>query len=46
VLQRGISIVASEKVMAVLIAVMSLGTRENQFVEGELTLMPTATLTD
>jgi len=46
VLERGISVIAAEGVIAVLVAVVSPRTRENKFGEGELTLMPTTTLTD
>jgi hypothetical protein len=46
VLERGISVIIAEGVMVVLVAVVSPGTRENEFGEGELTLMPATTLTN
>ena len=46
-LERGISVVvATDRVMVVLVAIVSPGTRENEVGEEELTLMPTTTLTD
>ena len=46
-LERGISVVvAADRVMVVLVAIVSPGTRENEVGEEGLTLMPTTTLTD
>lgn len=47
VLERGISAaVATKGAMAVLVAVVSLGTGENEFGEEGLPLMPVAALTN
>jgi len=47
VLERGISFaVAAEGVMAVLVAIVSPRTEENEFGEEGLILMPTTSLTD
>ena len=47
VLERGISFaIAAEGVMAVLVAIVSPGTEENEFGEEGLILMPAALLTD
>jgi hypothetical protein len=46
VLERGISVIAAEGVMVVLVAVVSLGIEENEFGEGGLTLMLAAELTN
>jgi hypothetical protein len=47
VLERGMSVVvAADGAMAVLVAIVSPGTRENEVGEEELTLMPTTTLAD
>jgi len=47
VLERGMSVVvAADGAMAVLVAIVSPGTRENEVGEEGLTLMPTTTLTD
>jgi hypothetical protein len=47
VLERGMSVVvAADRAMAVLVAIVSPGTRENEVGEEGLTLMPTTTLTD
>jgi hypothetical protein len=46
-LERGMSVVvAADGAMAVLVAIVSPGTRENEVGEEGLTLMPTTTLTD
>ena len=46
-LERGISFaIAAEGVMAVLVAIVSPGTEENEFGEERLILMPAASLTD
>jgi hypothetical protein len=46
VLERGISIaIVADGAMAVLVVVVSPGTREEEFGEDKLTLMPVAALT-
>ena len=46
-LEKGISaIVATDGAMAVLVAIVSLGTKKNEFGEERLTLMSTAALID